>query len=145
MRVEQLAQTVRAGGRIRRNSGADAPQNLAGDNPEARLARRRNLTDFNRIDPRQGRRFRAQPYEKCIHPALCTLNFNRHTVRIVADKANQALLKSQPVDKRPETHPLHHAAHQHPAPQNPVAAFSFRLDFLSQNRASCRRQEYACP
>ncbi len=73
--IEQLAQTVGAGGRIRRNPRAHLPAHLAGHNPEPRLSLWRRLADRHRVDPRQRRSLRAQPRAKTPQSALPALRW----------------------------------------------------------------------
>ena len=128
--VEQLPQAIRAGRRIGRNSGAHLACNLTGNNAKLRPPGKGQFPHRDRVDARQRRRLGAQAAEKGLHALLRSLDFDRHSAGIVADKPRQALFLRQPVDKRPKSHPLHHSAHQHaPPPRQRFVPFSFWRGF----------------
>ena len=135
---EQLAQAIRAGGRIGRNPGTHTSSHLAGDDLESRpsgkdFAGRSQFAHRDRVDARQGRRLGAQATEKGIHALFRPFDLDGDPAGVVADKARQALLQGQPVDKRTVANALHHAADQRRAP------YSIWLGLSHQEKASHRR------
>jgi hypothetical protein len=136
-RIQQLPQAIRARRRIRRNPRAHPPQHLAGNNPESRLSQSppTPAPQSNRSAPAAAPP--PQPRQKRLHPLRRPLNLNRHAIRIVPDEPRQPLLLRQPVNKRPEPHSLHHAAHHHPAhpaPQQPHTADKHSVMILQGDR-----------
>ena len=99
------------------------------------------LPQCHPVDPRQRRSLRAQPLQKGLHSRCLPLNLYRHSVRIVPDKPRKPLFHRQPVNKRAESHSLHHPANQHPPPQGRRFMWSLlRMEITSQENAPYRRQ-----
>jgi hypothetical protein len=85
---------------------------LAGNNTETSFARGRPVAHRHRVDARQGRSLGFEAASKCVNSLGRSLNFNRHSAGIIADRSRQTFVHREPVDKWPKTDALHHAAHQ---------------------------------
>ena len=88
--IEQLAQAVRAGGRVGGNAGADlAAASLATMRKSCSRLWTERLAHRNRVDARKRRRLGFEPAAKCFHPLGRPLNLDRHPAGIVADESRQ--------------------------------------------------------
>ena len=110
--IEQFAQAVRAGRRVRGNARAHlAATSLATMRNSFSLVSEEALrTPPNRCaTAAELRRFRRA--QKRFHSLGRPFNLDGHAAGIVADEAREALFRRQPVDEWPEPNALHHAAH----------------------------------
>lgn len=108
-RVAHLAQTVGAGGDVRRHQGAGAVVVVAADDLEATGVEGFNRMDVQGVDARHRRRAVAHGAYRSLDIAGRPLQFAVHRTGVVVDPAGQSELCGDPRDGGAEPHPLHHA------------------------------------
>src|SRR5208283_4103503 len=104
--IEQLAQAVGTGGRIGRNARAHPAARLAGHDAKFFFFFWRNRSAEYRVDPRERRRFGAQPPDEGCDALRRSLDLDGDTIGRIPDEAGQALFRGQAVGKGTEADAL---------------------------------------
>ena len=118
--IEQLRETVGAGGAVGGDRGARLAVTRALTDDEPDLPRLRHRLGGHALDVGQRRRLRLQPGEEALDRLRLRLHLHDHAARVVEDVPGHSELTGQPVDVGPEAHPLDRALHARAYATHPV-------------------------
>src|SRR5436190_4274713 len=113
--IEELAQTVRAGGDIGRYEGTAGTDRAVGDD-ELPVAPGLLQHRAHGLDTGEGGRFVSERVHKTIEFLGAAFRLHDHALAVVEDEAGQAAAFGQAVHEGPKTHALHDAANLKTAP-----------------------------
>ena len=102
--------------RGRRDAGADAPQDFAGNDTEAGVAGEGEVDCVYGIDAGERRRFGGEAGEEGFDPGWRAFEFDCDAIGIVSDKAGEVLFGGEAVDKGTKSNALNHTANSNAFP-----------------------------